>query len=315
MQRVDEVDNASDVDFPGPNPPDYVLEMTSTEDDGDNGWLIHGDLPTGVQNETVCSRTYQRFGNDLPIAHDPNMRIKLQEVTVGGVTIQHEIEHGEGGNLGINYDCPDSGAVNFQLAGRTSWIRHEVCYDVGTSSVTTRQRATVIETGETEVVSCGPKSLSTPASFTLYQIGNLFLQTLGESEDIGSRYVTHAIQTRTALDTSFWPGAATELEADTDEDGLVDAEDNCTLVANPDQLDIESDGCGNVCDGDFDENGFTNATDLGTFQASYLKSEGQAGFNPEADMNADSIVNSLDLGLFKNEYLTTTGPGNPDCPY
>jgi hypothetical protein len=199
-------------DFPGPNPPAYVLKMTSTTNDGDNSWLLYGDLPTGVRNETICSRNYQRFGSNLPIARDPNMRIKLQEAEVGGVLMQHELQHYNQGNLGINYDCNQDGTVNIQLAGRTSWIRFESCYDVGTSSVHTRLRATVVDTGVSDSVSCGPKSLSTPANFTMYQIGNLFLQTLGDSSVIGSRYVTHGIQTRVPLNSSFWPGPASELE-------------------------------------------------------------------------------------------------------
>ncbi len=35
---------------------------------------------------------------------------------------------------------------------------------------------------------------------------------------------------------------------DTDADGLYDPEDNCPLVANPDQLDSDADGYGDVCD-------------------------------------------------------------------
>ena len=213
MRLVNTVDNATGLDFPGPNPPAYVLKMTSVTNDGDNSWYVYGDLPTNVRNETICSRNYQRFGNDLPIARDPNMRIKLQEAEVGGTLIQHEIQHYNQGNIGINYDCNQDGTVNVQMAGRSSWIRFESCYDVGTSSVTTRLKATVVDSGQSDQVSCGPKPIATPANFTLYQIGNLFLQTQGDGSVIGSRYVTHAIQTRTPLDSSFWPGPASELES------------------------------------------------------------------------------------------------------
>jgi hypothetical protein len=35
---------------------------------------------------------------------------------------------------------------------------------------------------------------------------------------------------------------------DTDEDGVIDSEDNCLMAPNPDQSDADSDGMGNVCD-------------------------------------------------------------------
>lgn len=211
MQLVNKVDNATGLDFPGSNPPAYVLKMTAVANDGDNSWLIYGNLPTGVRNETVCSRTYQRFGNDLRMVTG-EMRAKIQEVTVGGVTIQQQLNIDGSGHLDTAYNVNCTGTVNVQLAGRTSWIRHEVCYDIGTTTVHSRQRATVLDTGVVDTLDCGTWPVSTPANFTLYQVGNLFLQTAGSSANFGSRYVTQAIQTRLPLNASFWPGAAVELE-------------------------------------------------------------------------------------------------------
>ncbi len=51
------------------------------------------------------------------------------------------------------------------------------------------------------------------------------------------------------------------VNPDPDGDGLVGAQDNCTLVANPGQCDSDGDGYGNRCDGDLTNNGFTNAQD------------------------------------------------------
>ena len=38
------------------------------------------------------------------------------------------------------------------------------------------------------------------------------------------------------------------LETDTDQDGVVDAQDNCPEIANMDQADGDGDGIGDVCD-------------------------------------------------------------------
>ena len=234
VELVSAVDNASGLDFPGRLPPAYVLKMTATTDDQNNDWSVLGSLPTGVSEETVCSRSYQRFANDLTTVRDPDtdQRIKLQEAIIKqpqhDLAIELELVAGSGG-LGINPDCDDFPRLDFQLEGRTSWIRHEVCYDVSAGTVTARQRATLIETGQSEIRTC-TKKISTPADFLNYQIANLYLQTGGDRRLAGSRYVTYAIQTRGPLDPQFWPGAALELEADSDNNGVVDLEERNAQV-------------------------------------------------------------------------------------
>ena len=46
--------------------------------------------------------------------------------------------------------------------------------------------------------------------------------------------------------------------AGTDGDGVADAIDNCPSVANADQLDTDSDGVGNECDTDDDNDGYSD---------------------------------------------------------
>ena len=51
-----------------------------------------------------------------------------------------------------------------------------------------------------------------------------------------------------------------QVAPDTDGDGdSADDADNCTLVSNPTQCDSDGDGYGNRCDGDLNNNSFTNA--------------------------------------------------------
>jgi hypothetical protein len=93
-----------------------------------------------------------------------------------------------------------------------------------------------------------------------------------------------------------------------DGDGIEDFFDNCYLTANATQKDFDHDGCGDLCDGDADNNGIVNAIDLGNFKATYLKSEGAPGYNPAFDTDCNGTVNALDLGNFKAGYLKAPGP-------
>jgi hypothetical protein len=89
---------------------------------------------------------------------------------------------------------------------------------------------------------------------------------------------------------------------DSDGDGVSDTSDNCTLLANADQRDTDSDGFGNVCDPDLDNSGFVNFTDLGLMKAAFF------GVDPDADFDGDGQVNFTDLGTMKAFFFQPPGP-------
>ena len=89
---------------------------------------------------------------------------------------------------------------------------------------------------------------------------------------------------------------------DSDSDGLIDSKDNCILVPNPAQRDTDSDGYGNYCDPDFDNNLTVNAGDLG-----YLKSQFFTA-DPDADLDGSGSVSAGDLAILKSFYFKSPGP-------
>jgi hypothetical protein len=101
------------------------------------------------------------------------------------------------------------------------------------------------------------------------------------------------------------------LGPDDDNDGIPNATDNCVAVANgpndtatagPSQNDTDSDGYGNMCDADFNQDGGVNGFDLGIFKERFFTAD------PDADLNGDGGVNGFDLGIFKGLYFKPPGP-------
>lgn len=91
---------------------------------------------------------------------------------------------------------------------------------------------------------------------------------------------------------------------DTDGDGIPDASDNCTQVANANQRDTDNDGFGNLCDPDFNQNRVVDPTDLSRLK-SWL---GKASPNGHEDLNGNGIVDPADFSIAKNYLGKPPGP-------
>ncbi len=102
-------------------------------------------------------------------------------------------------------------------------------------------------------------------------------------------------------------------QQDADGDGAGDVCDNCTLLANgPNtfpagspliQRDTNADGYGNLCDGDFNNNGIVDPFDFSILK-SFL---GQPG-HPDEDMNGNGIVDPADFSMAKPMLGLPPGP-------
>ena len=104
----------------------------------------------------------------------------------------------------------------------------------------------------------------------------------------------------TTSDT-FTSTTAEEI-TDTDNDGVDDNTDNCTLIANAAQRDTDSDGYGNFCDPDFDNNLVVNASDLANFKTKFFTDDA------DADFNGNNVVNAADLAILKTMFFKPPGP-------
>jgi ELWxxDGT repeat protein len=106
--------------------------------------------------------------------------------------------------------------------------------------------------------------------------------------------------------------------ADTDGDGLADDEDNAPLVANPDQLDTDGDGSGDVVDPDDDGDTVVDGEDNAPLNANpdQLDTDGDgSGDVADSDDDGDSVADGEDNApLTANpDQLDTDGDGVGDA--
>lgn len=89
---------------------------------------------------------------------------------------------------------------------------------------------------------------------------------------------------------------------DLDGESIADICDNCTGVANANQLDTDGDLFGNVCDADFNNDLFVDFADVAPMIRGFIWQD------PNADLNADGVVNFGDIQVFVDSYDKPPGP-------
>ena len=110
---------------------------------------------------------------------------------------------------------------------------------------------------------------------------------------------------------------------DTDGDGVVDGNDNCTLVANAQagnvpgtsiplyQLDSDHDGYGNLCDADLNNSGLVTTADFAMLRSVLSELASYNALSAAADMNGSGTVTATDFGLLRARLNTPPGPSGP----
>jgi hypothetical protein len=104
--------------------------------------------------------------------------------------------------------------------------------------------------------------------------------------------------------------------SDSDDDGVEDGFDNCLMAMNPAQDDTDGDGCGNVCDWDYDDSGIVGFPDL-------FESDAAFGTSDEEKCHFEPIpgctVSGKNFGFIISRLGTAPGPsgttaGTTACP-
>ena len=78
-------------------------------------------------------------------------------------------------------------------------------------------------------------------------------------------------------------------------------------MPNSAQTDSDGDGFGNMCDADFDNNGFVNFGDFARFTNAWSINYEGGVYADEFDMNGDGQLNFGDFGLFVRNFNKPVG--------
>jgi len=110
-----------------------------------------------------------------------------------------------------------------------------------------------------------------------------------------------------------------QVDVDTDADGVADFADNCRIISNgpltpgikPNQIqrDSNSDGYGNICDGDLNNDLFVNFADLAILKTLFFKPVASFPGASEGDLNGDGFVNFADLAILKTLFFKALDSG------
>ena len=90
---------------------------------------------------------------------------------------------------------------------------------------------------------------------------------------------------------------------DQDGDGLDALSDNCAEEFNPDQLDLDGDGCGDVCDADYTQDGTIGGPDFAVFAEAFRAvTPDRPGWDPLVDHDRNGKVGGSDFTTFTRGY-------------
>lgn len=108
--------------------------------------------------------------------------------------------------------------------------------------------------------------------------------------------------------------------ADDDGDGVPNNFDNCVTTANGPlagacaaQQDANTNGYGNACEADWDQDGIVGGSDFIIFSGAFGSTPGDSNWAPQVDSDCDGVIGGSDFILFSGQFGGVSGPSGLGC--
>jgi len=247
-----------------------IVTITFTTDDSNNP--NYKTVSTTLSINVVKSNQSVSYSNNPPsqITYSENLSITLGASASSGLVPEYEIVSGDNASLNnnilsindtgqITVEASQPGDVNYNPAVPITSIINVIQAPTTLSSLSVPNKTMQDDDFYlTPVVSNRPGDIiytsSDPqvaiVSGTLVRIIGVGDATITATQNANSKYLSAEISANFTITIG-----------DSDGDGIVDVSDNCDFVVNPEQLDTDGDGIGDLCDPDLDGDGVTNELD------------------------------------------------------
>ena len=277
---------------------DHEVVITATDSDGNTS--------TETAIVTVVDRVDpEAIAKDITILLDANGEA---DITVD------DINNGSNDNCAIDtitldttsFDCSELGTNTVTLtvtdtSGNSSTATSIVTVEDTINPVALAKNIT-IEVGNNPYILVSASDIDNGSSDNCSSVTLTLSQTQFDCSMYGDNTVT-LTATDAAGNTATATATVTVDNCDSDGDGILDVDDNCVYQANPDQLDSNNDGEGDLCDDDDDGDGVVDAADNCPMI-----------YNPDqSDRDNDDVGDVCDLNeVYPSQLLTPNGDGIND---
>ena len=294
-----------------------TASTTVTAEDGstDTFTLVLDSPPAGdVVINLSSSNTSEATVSPASVTFTSSNWSTLQTVTVTGVN--DAVDDGDI-NYNINFSVSSAADVNYNGMTLPS-VSASNMDDDATFSFTdqTNVALNTLITSDTVVITGLLKPTAISITGGEYSInGGAYpsaATTINNGDSVTVRTIS-SVTGLTSVNTILTIGDVNDTftvttEVDTDGDGVVDSADNCPVNANADQLDTDSDGAGNTCDADDDNDGLSDIAEITSGTNPLLANTDADGVNDNADAFPNNAAETVDA------HSDTVGDNADNCP-